>query len=161
MYEFSPPHNGAMRRWVGVMALATLLGAGCSGGGSHSAAPTTTVMLTAQQRADAACRAASVHGTFPKPLSTPGSFVNAMPTTVGEARRLKEGGIGVSHPLAGAFRGAPSSAFAAYCWTRHPYMYVSFAVGPTRQLAEIATTGWQPGTRPTPTPPPGPPRSEL
>jgi hypothetical protein len=78
-------------------------------------------------------------------------------TTVGEARQLQEGGIAVTHPLAHAFRGASSSAFAAYCWTRHPYMYVSFAVGPTRQLAEIATMGWQRGQQPISTPAPGPP----
>jgi len=136
---------------------------GCDSGHPISAPTTTIVMLTAQQRADAACRAASEHGTFPKPLSTPGRFVNAKPTTVGEARRLDEGGIVVTHPLASAFRGAPSSAFAAYCWTRNPYMYVSFAVGPTGQIAEIATTGWQQGLQPISTPPPGPPRpgSEL
>ena len=87
--------------------------------------------------------------------------MSAEPTTVGEARRLEEGSVAATHPLAGAFRGAPSSAFAAYCWTRHPYLYVSFAAGPNGELARIATIGWQRGQQSIPTPPPGPPRSEF
>jgi hypothetical protein len=100
-------------------------------------------------------------------------FVNAQPTTVGKARALRGAGIIVTHPLARAFPHAKASDFAALCWKRAQYEYISYATDFRGHAAMIATRAWsgkackhaasRPHTciPPLPTPPPGAPRSEI
>lgn len=128
--------------------------AGCSGGGGTASAPTTTkaaqtktaAPATLQQRADEACR-----------TSARGEFLNAQPTTVGKARSLIESSLVAAHPLAHAFRRAPTDGFAAYCWVSTGNEYTSYAVGPHGSVAVIANDSWANDLPPLPRPKPGPP----
>jgi len=100
-----------------------------------------------------------------------GKFLNAVPTTVGRLRALRQGGVDISPPRAHAFPGADDSAQAAYCWKRLQYAYVSYAANLGGDATVIATRGWNPRlckrtavrphvcVAPLPAPPPGPPRA--
>ncbi len=135
------------------LSIVVLITAGCSSGAGHAAPkPTTTAgtVLTLQQRAERACRA-----TTPQDAR----FLNAEPTTVGRARELHTV-TRTSRPLAHAFPGVPSTAFAAYCW-REPFdsyeLYVARPDGSATKA--IVTTSW-PSEHPDyapPIPKPGPP----
>jgi hypothetical protein len=130
-----------------------LVVAACSGGGGNRSAPTTTkrettesaAPITLQSRADDACRAA-----------LRGVFLNAQATTVGKVRALRGNIVGV-HPFEHAFRGAPTSGFAAYCWISHGNDYTSYAVGPHGSSAEIESMSWPYNQSALPRPKPGAP----
>jgi hypothetical protein len=94
---------------------------------------------SAQQRADAACRAAAPH-----------DFVNAQPTTVGEIHAITGGPKGV-HPWAIVLAGLPNGSFAAWCWRQPTHRtYASYVVGPKGQVVDV-NSGTQ-GDPPTPGP---------
>ena len=105
------------------LAIATALVA-CSGGTRAEVVPPT--MLTAQQHADRACRAA-----------VPRGFVNAKPTTVGEIHGITDGPD--SHPYWFVLASLPDHDSAAWCWHRlKPHDFELLVVGPR---GEVVTTG--------------------
>lgn len=96
--------------------------AACSGGTHSEAVPPT--MLTAQQRADRACRAA-----------VPKGFVNAKATTVGEVHAISDG-TPDGHPYWFVLADLPDHDVAAWCWRRlAPNRFELLVVGPRGQVA--------------------------
>jgi hypothetical protein len=153
--------SGALSRGQTAFGYAgDLVGKQCS---VQLGADSETAAATPQDVAEYSCQRAVVRG----------EFVNAQPTTIGRARALRTRGINANHPLANAFPTAKSSGFAAFCWKRAHYEYISYAVDIRGHSAIIAKRAWSGKAckhtamrprqciPPLPSPPPGPPRSGL
>jgi hypothetical protein len=123
-----------MRRTLiigGALALAA-----CTGSGHHAVSA-----RTAQQHAEAACRAAAPHDYF-----------NAQPTTVGEIHAIPGPEKAIRRAYSNVLPRVPASAFAAWCWRQPtPHKYVSYVVGPSGEVMYVNAT-WEGNPPPKPGP---------
>ena len=81
-------------------------------------------VMTPEQRAEDACRAAAPH-----------DFVNAEATTVGSIHAIPGPVKKTAHAFSNLLRGVPDGSFAAWCWRQPtPHHYVSYVVGPHNEV---------------------------